>query len=219
MGDDDVVALVVPEYDDASNDSTQQQPGGGGLSDAALEGGAKVTISRRSLGIGAAAGVLVVLIVLFAATPTLPRPVAAVTTTEKILYLGDPQIGMGNSGWEMDKARFAAAASVADGLTAVVVAGDVTNDWQNDVFAIAASEVLAMFNTTHGVHVTKGVHVVPGNHDMNPGASTAAEFDAQREHYRQNFGLDYHAFDTELSSFVPSPGNEYIIPNPRSFWP
>ena len=37
---------------------------------------------------------------------------------------------------------------------------------------------------------------------MNPGAATVLEFDAQREHYRENFGLDYHSFETQHATFV-----------------
>ena len=37
---------------------------------------------------------------------------------------------------------------------------------------------------------------------MNPGAATVQEFDAQREHYRLNFGLDYHSFETQFATFV-----------------
>ena len=91
------------------------------------------------------------------AAPTAPR-------TETVYYFGDPQIGMGKSGWEMDRDRFAAAARASDGATAVVVAGDVVNVWDNQQYIDAASEVLAMFEAPQGVHLSRGIHVVPGNH-------------------------------------------------------
>ena len=131
-----------------------------------------------------AAAVLVVLLLLYAllgggedegdappdpptspAAPTAPPPATpAAQRTETVYYFGDPQIGMGKSGWEMDRDRFAAAARASDGATAVVVAGDVVNVWDNQQYIDAASEVLAMFEAPQGVHLSRGIHVVPGNH-------------------------------------------------------
>ena len=130
--------FTVPEYD-----TKAAQPG---LSDATLEqgSGAQVAVSIRGLAIGAAVLMLVLVVVIIVQQggggPTTETESGVGPTTETILYLGDPQIGMGNSGFLMDKLRFAAAAAVAEGMTAVVVAGDVTNDWTDDRFAAAASE-------------------------------------------------------------------------------
>ena len=125
--------FTVPEYD-----MKTAQPG---FSGATLEQGS-------GLAIGGAVLVLVLVVGIIVqqggGVPTAETESGLGPTTETILYLGDPQIGMGNSCFLMDKLRFAAAAAVAEGMTAVVVAGDVTNDWTDDRFAAAASEVLAV---------------------------------------------------------------------------
>ena len=50
--------------------------------------------------------------------------------TELVMYLGDPQIGFSGNATE-DTARFGLAADAAKGATAVVIAGDLVNIWDN----------------------------------------------------------------------------------------
>jgi 3',5'-cyclic AMP phosphodiesterase CpdA len=110
---------------------------------------------------------------------------------------------MGNSGYRMDAARFAAAARASDGAAAVVVAGDLVNVWDDDEYIAAAHEVLDLFDAAPGgVHVAAGINLVPGNHDVDSHATDAAAFLGQLQHYRQTFGADYHSFETELGVFV-----------------
>ncbi len=108
----------------------------------------------------------------------------------------DTQIGMGDSGPEMDARRFEVAARDADGAAAVVVAGDIVNEWNNQRYIDLASEALARFDAPQGVHLTNGVHLVPGNHDTDSHAATAELFREQLAHFRSTFGVDYHSFTT-----------------------
>lgn len=170
----------------------------------------KLQADQRKLAAGAAAAlVLVVLIVAVSvasgggdASGAGSSAQAGEAAAEIVYYLGDPQIGMGKLGADMDQARFEAAARSADGATAVVVAGDVVNQWDNQDWIDKATAVLALFDAPRGVHLLRGVHVVPGNHDVNPHAATAAEFREQLQHYRDNFGPDYHSFTTTHATFV-----------------
>lgn len=109
---------------------------------------------------------------------------------------------MGNLGPEMDARRFKVAARAADGAAAVVVAGDIVNEWNNQEYIDLASDALALFNAPHGVHLTNGVHLVPGNHDTDSHAATAQLFREQLAHFRDTFGVDYHSFTTEHATVV-----------------
>lgn len=114
----------------------------------------------------------------------------------------DTQIGMGDQGPDMDAKRFKAAARDTNGATAVVVAGDIVNQWDNQVFIDLALEALALFDAPQGVHLTHGIHLVPGNHDIDSHAATADVFREQLAHFRNTFGNDYHSFTTEYATFV-----------------
>ena len=114
----------------------------------------------------------------------------------------DTQIGMGNQGPQMDAKRFEVAARNADGAAAVVVAGDIVNEWDNQEYVDLAERALALFDAPHGIHLTSGVHLVPGNHDIDSHAATAEIFREQLAHFRNTFGVDYHSFTTEHATFV-----------------
>lgn len=211
MSDDQTVALTTDTDD---NDTESAMPIG--------DAPPKVEGMRR-LAAAAAAAVLVLVLIVAAvssggggdeggAGPGQAVPSSLPTTsdsgsgaaTETVHYFGDPQIGMGKLGPEMDKKRFEAAARESDGVAAVVVAGDIVNQWNNQQYIDLATEVLALFDAPQGVHLTNGVHIVPGNHDVDSLAATAAEFREQLEHYRSTFGrgVDYHSFTTEHATFV-----------------
>ena len=181
MSDDSTVALTTDTDD---NDTESAMPIG--------DAPPKVEGMRR-LAAAAAAAVLVLVLIVAAvssggggaeggagpgqAVPTTSDS-GSRAATETVHYFGDPQIGMGKLGPEMDKKRFEAAARESDGVAAVVVAGDIVNQWNNQQYIDLATEVLALFDAPQGVHLTNGVHIVPGNHDVDSLAATAAEYDA-----------------------------------------
>ena len=94
----------------------------------------------------------------------------------------DTQIGMGNQGPQMDAKRFEVAARNADGAAAVVVAGDIVNEWDNQEYIDLAERALALFDEPHGIRLTSGVHLVPGNHDIDSHAATAEKYSASSLH-------------------------------------
>lgn len=130
------------------------------------------------------------------------------TSTEKVFYLGDPQIGFGKTGWRQDEARFAAAAAAAHaaGAAAVVVAGDLVNVWDNATLTSGFDAVWpSQFDASK-------VHLVPGNHDVNSEAASASDFAQQLAHYRAAFGPDYSSFETQFATFVLINSESLIVP-------
>ena len=121
---------------------------------------------------------------------------------ELLYYLGDPQIGFGNSGWQEDVQRFSYVASVVENSSTpssgVVVAGDLVNVWNN-------AQQIGGFDgiwPTHFAPSNGGVHLVPGNHDINSACSSATCFVDQLNHFRSSFGANYHAFTTPHHGFA-----------------
>ena len=126
--------------------------------------------------------------------------------SETVVYFGDPQIGFGRSGWQEDELRFASAARAASNASAVVIAGDLVNVWDNATLTGGFDKVWpSMFDR-------QKVHLVPGNHDVNSDAPTAASFKGQLDHYRTTFGVDYHSFETQFATFVMINSESLILP-------
>ena len=128
--------------------------------------------------------------------------------SEKVFYLGDPQIGFGQTGYRQDEARFAGAAAAAHaaGASAVVIAGDLVNVWDNVTLTSG-------FDAVWPSHFDASkVHLVPGNHDVNSEATSASGFAQQLAHYRSSFGVDYHSFETQFATFVLLNSESLIVP-------
>ena len=134
--------------------------------------------------------------------------VGTVRPQEKVFYLGDPQIGFGQTGWQQDEARFAAAAAAAHaaGAAAVVIAGDLVNVWDNETLTSGFDAVWpSQFDASK-------VRLVPGNHDVNSEANSPAGFAEQLAHYRAAFGADYSSFETQFATFVLINSESLIVP-------
>jgi 3',5'-cyclic AMP phosphodiesterase CpdA len=103
-------------------------------------------------------------------------------------YFGDPQIGFGTDGWEMDVSRFSQAASLAVSGNArrVPIAGDLVNSWNNQTQLDGFNSVWpSQFKSVP-------VDLVPGNHDVNSEASSGSDMLTELNAYRSRYGIDYH---------------------------
>ena len=126
--------------------------------------------------------------------------------SETVVYFGDPQIGFGRSGWQEDELRFASAARAASNASAVVIAGDLVNVWDNATLTGGFDKVWpSMFDRQR-------VHLVPGNHDVNGDGGNSSTFLGQLGHYRTTFGVDYHSFETQYATFVMINSETMILP-------
>jgi len=103
-------------------------------------------------------------------------------------HFGDPQIGFGLDGWEMDVSRFSQAATLAVSGAAkrVGIAGDLVNSFNNQTQLNGFSSVWP--SQFKGVPVD----LVPGNHDINSETDNATEMITMLNDYRARYGLDYH---------------------------
>ena len=140
--------------------------------------------------------------------PKPPPPPPLPAGTERVFYLGDPQIGFGRSGWQEDETRFAAAAKAAHAVnaTAVVVAGDLINIWDNTTLTGGFLDIWPReFDTGR-------VHLIPGNHDVNSADGNLSDFQTQLGHYRSTFGVDYHSFRTQHATFIMVNSESLISP-------
>jgi predicted phosphodiesterase len=140
-------------------------------------------------------------------TPEAPYPAPA-PEAEVFFYLGDPQIGFGSKGWHEDVQRFSAVADIANesNCTAVVIAGDLVNVWDN-------ATLTGGFDDVWPTHFKKNnVHLVPGNHDVNSESKTAQDFMGQLSHYRAAFGTNYHSFSTRYAEFFLIDSESLIVP-------
>jgi len=107
--------------------------------------------------------------------------------TYTFYYFGDPQIGFGTDGWEMDVSRFSQAATLAvsGGAKRVAIAGDLVNSWNNE------TQLEGFDSVWPSQFKNVSVDLVPGNHDVNS-ESSADSMLQQLDAYRQRYGLDYH---------------------------
>lgn len=126
---------------------------------------------------------------------------------ETVLHLGDPQLGFSGNATE-DEIRFglAADAAVRRNASAVVIAGDLVNVWDD------ASQV-ARFRSVWPSRFPPNVGIVPGNHDVNSMLHTADSVLAQLSHFRTAFGLEDHGVvSTRFARFVLVNSELLILP-------
>ena len=125
-----------------------------------------------------------------------------------LFYLGDPQIGFGETGWEEDVARFSYVAELSNksNPAAVLVAGDLVNVWNN-------ATLTSGFDDVWPTHFEKNrTHLIPGNHDVDSMAKSASGFLGQLAHYRNFFGQNYHSVTTQFADIFLIDSESLIVP-------
>lgn len=129
------------------------------------------------------------------------------TLSERVFYLGDPQIGFGHEGWQMDVKRFHAAAARASQGDAVLIAGDLVNNYDN------ATQMKGFDQVWPSAFEPRTAHLIPGNHDIDSNTDDEAKFTKQLSWFRKNYGADYHSFETRYATFIMINSESLLLPH------